>query len=222
MLPRAGNPCFRIIASLLAVLAALAGGTVRADLYGYVDENGVAHVSSVPLDHRYYLFKKDYGPGVLSGSSGAMMPVPVPVPRRTTHVNPFQRKQFTPLIAAAAKAHALDPALLHAVITVESGYNPKAVSPKGAMGLMQLMPETARRYNVRDIWDPRQNLDGGARYLRDLLGLFNDNLGLALAAYNAGEAAVIQHGNRIPPFPETRSYVPRVLQHYYLYRATAR
>jgi soluble lytic murein transglycosylase-like protein len=88
---------------------------------------------------------------------------------------------------------------------------------KGASGLMQLMPETARRYHVTDIWDPKQNLSGGARYLRDLLAMFNNNLGLALAAYNAGENAVIQHGNRIPPYPETRSYVPRVMQHYHLY-----
>jgi len=208
------------LAAAFAVL--LAAGPAGADIWGYVDENGVAHLSPVPLDQRYFLFKKDYRPGVLPGAGGTLMPVPVPVPRRTTHVNPLQRKQFAPLVAAVAKAHALDPALLHAVITVESGYNPRAVSPKGARGLMQLMPETAERYAVRDIWDPRQNLDGGARYLRDLLGLFNDNLGLALAAYNAGEAAVIEAGNRIPPFPETRSYVPRVLQHYYLYRAAAR
>ena len=87
---------------------------------------------------------------------------------------------------------------------------------------MQLMPETARRYDVADIWDPRDNLRGGARYLRDLLTMFDNNLSLALAAYNAGESAVVQYGGKIPPFPETRSYVPRVLQHYYLLTSAAK
>jgi soluble lytic murein transglycosylase-like protein len=147
--------------------------------------------------------------------------VPVPAPRRTTRVNPADRKHYTPLVSAVARELELDPALLHAVITVESGYNPRARSPKGAIGLMQLMPDTARRYDVADIWDPRDNLRGGARYLRDLLALFNNNLSLALAAYNAGEGAVAQHGNKIPPFAETLSYVPRVLQQYHLLNGTA-
>ena len=121
------------------------------------------------------------------------------------------------MVSMTAKLHGLDPALLHAVVTVESGYNPKALSRRGAVGLMQLMPATAKRYSVSDIWDPKQNLNGGASYLRDLLSMFNNNLSLALAAYNAGEGAVIQHGNRIPPYAETRTYVPSVLQHYRLY-----
>lgn len=207
---------------LLTALALLAAaGAGRAELWGFVDENGLAHLSPVPLDHRYYLFQKDYRPQVAARAEGTLMPPPMPFAGRTTHVNPVERRRFAPLIAEAARAHSLEPALLHALITVESGYNPRAVSPKGAIGLMQLMPETARRYAVRDIWDPRENLAAGARYLRDLLALFGNNLGLALAAYNAGEAAVIEAGNRIPPIPETRSYVPRVLQHYYLYRGAA-
>ena len=116
------------------------------------------------------------------------------------------------MVSMTAKLHGLDPALLHAVVTVESGYNPKALSRKGAAGLMQMMPDTARRYSVDDVWDPRQNLNGGARYLRDLLSTFNNNLTLALAAYNAGPGAVIQHGNRIPPYPETRNYVAQIIQ----------
>jgi soluble lytic murein transglycosylase-like protein len=83
---------------------------------------------------------------------------------------------------------------------------------------MQLMPDTAQRYAVKNIWDPRENLRGGARYLRDLIAMFRADLSLALAAYNAGEAAVVQAGNRVPPYPETRSYVPRVLAHYARYR----
>lgn len=200
----------------------LPAGPAHADIWGFVDENGVAHLSNVQVDRRYYLFKKEPGQAILPGSNELTADVPVVAPRRTTRVNPAQRKQFSPLVRAVAKEHRLDPALLHAVITVESGYNPRARSPRGAMGLMQLMPDTARRYAVRNIWDPRENLDGGARYLRDLLAMFNDNVSLALAAYNAGEAAVAGYGNRIPPYPETRSYVPRVLQHYYLYRSAER
>jgi len=150
-----------------------------------------------------------------------MASLPAAAPRRTTRVNPADRKHYTPLISAVAKEHKLDPALLHAVITVESGYNAKARSPKGAIGLMQLMPDTARRYEVADIWDPRDNLRGGARYLRDLLAAFNNNLSLALAAYNAGEGAVAHYGNKIPPFAETLAYVPRVLQQYHLMNGTA-
>jgi len=204
--------------ALAAVL--LACGPARADIWGYVDEKGVAHLASHPVDQRYYLFKKEPRPALAPPADDAN--TEVPAPRRTTHVNPAQRKHYTPLIAAVAREHNLEPALMHAVITVESGYNPKARSPKGAIGLMQLMPDTARRYAVADIWDPDQNLRGGARYLRDLLAMFNDNLSLALAAYNAGEGAVVQAGNRIPPYAETRNYVPRVLQQYHLMGGTGR
>lgn len=108
----------------------------------------------------------------------------------------------------------IDPLLVHAVITVESGYNPQAVSPKGAVGLMQLMPGTARRYGVIDARDPIQNIRAGARYLNDLLRMFGDDLSLALAAYNAGERSVMRYGRRIPPFAETVAYVPKVLALY--------
>jgi len=202
---------------MAATIVMLAAGSARADVYGFVDEKGVSHFSNVPLDKRYYLYRKDRTITTFSGSSMVIINVPATVPRRTTNVSPAHRKQFAPMVSTVAKENGLDPALLHAVITVESGYNPKARSSKGAAGLMQLMPGTARRYQVTDIWDPRQNVSGGARYLRDLLAMFNNNMGLALAAYNAGESAVIQHGNRIPPYPETRSYVPRVMQHYHLY-----
>jgi soluble lytic murein transglycosylase-like protein len=215
---------FNGLTAALLVAAALLGQarSALADIYGYVDERGVAHLSSVPLDHRYYLFKKESRATHLPGADAAMADVPVPAPRRTTHVNPVHRKQFTPLISTVAKEFKLEAALLHALITVESGYNPKAVSPKGAKGLMQLMPDTAQRYSVTDIWDPAENLRGGARYLRDLLAMFDNNLSLALAAYNAGEKAVVQYGNKIPPYAETRSYVPRVLQQYHLLSAADR
>jgi soluble lytic murein transglycosylase-like protein len=128
------------------------------------------------------------------------------------------RKQYAEAIGQTARELKIDAALLHAVVTVESGYNVRAQSPKGASGLMQLMPATAQRYGVADIWDPLQNLRGGGRYLRDLLVLFNDNLQLVLAAYNAGEGAVLSAGSKVPPYAETRSYVPRVLHFYDRYR----
>lgn len=127
------------------------------------------------------------------------------------------KAQYDQIVEEIARAHGLDGALLHAVISVESHYNPRAVSRKGATGLMQLMPATAKRYGVSNPFDPTQNLHGGAKYLRDLLTLFNSDVSLALAAYNAGENAVIRNGNRIPPFRETRNYVPRVLGYYRQY-----
>ena len=121
---------------------------------------------------------------------------------------------FDKHILAAAAETKVDAGLIKAVISVESGYNPLARSPKGATGLMQLMPETARRYGVKDIRDPRENIHGGARYLRDLMAMFGNDLHLVLAAYNAGEEAVMKYGRRIPPFAETVAYVPKVLSRY--------
>lgn len=205
------------IAAVLALPALLALTAVaRADIYGFVDENGTTHFSNIQLDSRYKLYKRDplSRPQVSYGAGAE------PTTTREAPGSALRSGQrYASLIRDVAREEKVDPALLHAVVTVESGYNARAVSPKGAVGLMQLMPETARRYAVRDIWDPVQNLRGGARYLRDLLMMFNDNLSLALAAYNAGEKAVIRAGLRVPPFAETRSYVPRVLEHYTRYRS---
>lgn len=125
-----------------------------------------------------------------------------------------QRGALADIVSAAARGQALDPALLHAVIGVESGYAPRAVSPRGALGLMQLMPSTAKEYGVTDPFDPRQNIAAGARHLRMLLNQFSQNTSLALAAYNAGAAAVWRHRQQIPPFAETAAYVPKVLDSY--------
>jgi soluble lytic murein transglycosylase-like protein len=110
-----------------------------------------------------------------------------------------------------AAEHSLSPRLIHSVIKVESNYNPHAISSKGALGLMQLIPATARRFGVTDVFNPVQNIQGGAKYLRYLLDLYNNNFALALAAYNAGEAAVARYGG-VPPFPETRNYLMLVGQ----------
>jgi soluble lytic murein transglycosylase-like protein len=132
-----------------------------------------------------------------------------------------KRARFAPLITAAAAASKVEPALIEAIMTAESAFNPLAVSKAGAVGLMQLMPDTAARYGVKDRWDPAQNILGGARYLSFLLEKFNNNHKLAIAAYNAGEGAVEKHRNRIPPYSETRKYVPKVLAYYQQYRAEA-
>jgi len=122
--------------------------------------------------------------------------------------------KYSPLIAKTASKYNLDEKLLHAVIQTESAYNPQAVSSAGAVGLMQLMPETAKRYGVKNRKDARQNIEGGTRYLKDLLAIFNSNLKLAVASYNAGEGAVKKYKNRIPPYPETQNYVRQVLALY--------
>jgi len=123
---------------------------------------------------------------------------------------------YETLIEEAARQAALSPDLVRAVIAVESAFNPRAVSKKGAIGLMQLRPDTARRYGAQDPFDPEQNTRAGSRYLSDLMSRYEGRLELVLAAYNAGEDAVERYGRRIPPYPETQAYVPSVLE---LYRA---
>jgi soluble lytic murein transglycosylase-like protein len=126
-------------------------------------------------------------------------------------VAPLAREAISSIVREVAREVQLSPHLIEAVISVESGYNTRAVSAKGALGLMQLMPATAQRFGVANALDPRENVRGGALYLKWLLGFFGNDLRLALAAYNAGESAVIEAGYRIPPYFETQRYVPRVM-----------
>lgn len=143
-------------------------------------------------------------------------------PQQAVTPRRFADQRFSGLIETAARDAALDPALVHAVIAVESGYNPEARSAKGAIGLMQVLPETASRYGVADpASSPEANLRAGTRYLRHLMRLFDDRLELVLAAYNAGEHAVLRHGNRIPPYRETQQYVPAVMARYLEWREPA-
>lgn len=196
-------PHTRCLITLVLVSGALFLEPAQAGIYTFTDVNGVMHFTNVPSTPRYAGMKRV-----------AYMPEPAP----TRRARPVDPGRFIPLVEQAAREHQIDQALLRAVIAVESGYDPNAVSHKGAVGLMQLMPQTARRYGVRNIYDPAQNIQGGARYLRDLMGKFNNDLPLVLAAYNAGEDAIARHGNRIPPYRETRSYVPRVLDYYRRYQ----
>lgn len=196
------NP--RAFGTAMAALLLASSMPVTAEVYQYRDHRGHVYLTDRPMKGGYHLIKRyDFGnkrrSGQRSGTLAAME-------RR--------RSQLDPLIRAAARNHQLSPELVHAVVRAESAYRSDAVSRKGAQGLMQLMPATADRFGVRDSFDPRENLHGGTRYLKKLLGMFDGDLSLALAAYNAGENAVAKYGNQIPPYPETQKYVKKVLTFY--------
>src|SRR5882672_684244 len=144
-------------------------------------------------------------PLVPTAPAVAASPIVAPI---APAVAPLAREAISSIVREIAREVQLSPHLIDAVIAVESGYNARAVSPKGALGLMQLMPATAQRFGVANALDPRENVRGGARYLKWLLGFFGNDLRLALAAYNAGESAVVEAGYRIPPYFETQRYVP--------------
>lgn len=195
----------RIFGALLLVLA---GVEANADIYKLVDGNGRVTFTNVPLKRipkgaTYTLVLKSL---IRTPKRGFAAPRPF--------ANYRGRKLYEPIILSAAQRHNVDPRLVHAVIRAESAYNPSAISHKGAIGLMQLMPETADRYGVTDPEDPDQNINGGVEYLSDLISMFSSDIRLAVAAYNAGEQNVIKYGNKIPPFRETQQYVQRVMKFY--------
>ena len=211
---------------LFLCLGSLCALPAAADICSYRDAQGVLHISNVcDGDSRYRVTMatpsyasrpdapSDYRPATTQlppGVSLSHLP--------TTRVaSSARRKLYSQAIYAVAAQYRLEPALLHAVITAESAYDPLAVSRAGAMGLMQLMPATAKRFGVSDAFDPTENLHGGARYLRLLLDQFQQTT-LAIAAYNAGENTVIRNGYAVPPIEETRVYVTRVLDLYDRYR----
>jgi soluble lytic murein transglycosylase-like protein len=195
----------------LAFLIGIFAGTAaqaQTIIYRYVDADGFVHYTNRPVDARYQ-------PRVVVKTlSDTHSRTPAPSSRAA-------RVRYQDAVAEAAETHGLEKALLNAVITVESGFNARSVSPKGAMGLMQLMPATAKRYGANDPFDPKQNLNAGAKYLKDLLAMFDNDVHLALAAYNAGEHAVLRYGRKIPPYRETRHYVPAVLRHLETFRRSA-
>jgi hypothetical protein len=197
---------------ILGLVSAISAGFAHADIYRYVDADGTVHFTNVPLDSRFRIYLKE---------KRKPDPVTETLASEIRSYDTSDRTRYARHIQDAAKATRLEPALIHAVISAESGYNTFARSPRGAAGLMQLMPETARRYGVKNRLDPAQNIRGGARYLADLIRLFKNDLQLALAAYNAGESAVVKFGNRIPPYSETMTYVPRVMTYYRKYRTTS-
>src|SRR5262245_40129484 len=178
------------------IMASLAGwglplSHLQAEVYQYVDATGTISLTNVPSDVRYRRIKPE------------QTPLRLVLPER----------ELAPVIARHSQQHQLHPALIRAIIKAESNFDPHAISRAGAVGLMQLMPQTAVRLDVRDLYDPDDNVGGGTKYLRQLLDRFHGNLPLALAAYNAGENAVDRYQS-LPPFDETRQYVRKVLRYY--------
>ncbi len=182
-----------------------------ADVYFYQDKKGNLHFSQYQVDDNYKLL---------------MRTAPAPEPakfrgwtdgqgnwKKPAKISSKLRQKYHLNVVKAANKHKVEPALLHAVISAESAYNPTAVSKAGAQGLMQLMPNTAKSLGVSDPFDVKDNLDGGAKHLKKLLTRYSTK-SLALAAYNAGEGAVAKHGNQIPPYPETQRYVRKVMSYY--------
>jgi soluble lytic murein transglycosylase-like protein len=185
------------VIGLLLVLGVFAGpDAVLASPFRLVDEDGVVHFTNAPTDPRY---RRSTG---LTGTASGWLRLPAGRPNR-----------YANEIRAAASRHGIDAGLVEALISVESTFDPWAVSRKGAQGLMQLMPSTASVLGVNDAFDPRQNIDGGVRHLRALLDRYHGDLPLALAAYNAGDEAVRWYRG-IPPYPETQLYVRKILQRY--------
>jgi soluble lytic murein transglycosylase-like protein len=215
------------IPSLIAALSlTLMSAAARADIYGYVDAQGDPHFSTEKADERYQLFMRgdqsfdstQLTPGPQAGGKTRLMQY------LAGHPNLLK---YDMLLKQAATDFSIDPALLKAVMAAESGFNPAAVSPKGAVGLMQVMPATAQRYGLQadgrksieqKLADPKTNIRLAARYLRDLFKLFPDRLELVLASYNAGEGAVQKYRDKVPPYPETRNYVQLVTQFYRMYQ----
>jgi soluble lytic murein transglycosylase-like protein len=196
----------RLFVMAIAAFAVSAAVPAFADIFSFKDEKGVVHFTNIAgLDNRYKLVRKEDGSPINPASNynaKVFMPSQADI------------EKYANIITTASKAYGVDASLVHAVISAESAYNPMAISRTGAMGLMQLMPDTARRYGVQNMMDPTENIHGGVRYLRDLLAMFKGRVDLAVAAYNAGENAVVRHGHKIPPYAETRHYVPKVLAFY--------
>jgi len=178
----------------------LLAGVAQADVFVSTDANGNFVLSNVHRPGRHY-------ERVIHEPAAAVVSL-------DQQPQMIAAQPYAELVSAAATANQLPAALLHAVIKTESAYNPSAVSAKGAGGLMQLMPDTAREMGVTDVYDPKANIQGGARYLKRLMTLFDNDIALAVAAYNAGPQAVLSRGGVIPPFAETQRYVPSVLRQY--------
>jgi soluble lytic murein transglycosylase-like protein len=190
---------------LIATLLAASAAAAHSQIYTYVDADGLRHYTDVPDNNRYRLLILSPRDRTASGDRYDAMLL-------------ARAGQYDSIIEKAATSASVESNLLRAVIVVESGFNSRAVSKRGAVGLMQLMPATATRFGVSNPYDPLQNVHAGARYLKFLIDRFGQDVSLALAAYNAGEDAVDRNGGQIPPFSETMAYVPRVLKIYQMLR----
>jgi soluble lytic murein transglycosylase-like protein len=210
--PRRSSPRVRSRRALAAFAALLAfAAPAAADIFHYVDADGVMHFTNRPAgDGRYRLYMKSRD-GARRSAIGSFAP---------SDTSPERFNRYDEAIHQAATLYQIPEELVRAVIKVESDYDARAVSTAGAQGLMQLMPETAQRMQVRDPFDPRENIFGGVRYLRILANTFNGDLHLTIAGYNAGEGAIMRYGG-IPPYEETQDYVVKVMTYYNRLRAQA-
>jgi hypothetical protein len=201
---------------LVCGIAALLGVPIRqssADIYQYTDENGVIHFSNVGVGKAKNYRKIKTEPRHQSRSDNSQRSVHPSTEASQSSSKAYSADSYAEIINSACNRHGVDPALVQALVKVESDFNPYALSKKGAMGLMQLMPQTALDLQVRNGFSPDENIDGGVKYLRYLLDRYEGNLSLALAAYNSGESAVQKWGT-IPPYRETQDYVQRILKIY--------
>lgn len=199
-IPEDISRCQCILLTLMVIVTLIVTFLVTpsayADIYVYIDQDGVCHFTNAPTSGKYKIYMRE----------AAFKPAP----HRTI-------EQYDRVIAEAADSNGLSPHLLKALIHVESAFDPRAVSKKGALGLTQIMPANLDLLNVHDPFDPKDNVMGGARYLKAMMDRFGGHLSLALAAYNAGPTAV-EHYQDIPPFQETRNYVQKVLKYFRYYK----
>jgi soluble lytic murein transglycosylase len=191
----------RIIYFLVAVyglisILFIAVPPLYADIYVYVDSEGVLHFTNVPTSSSYKIYIREK-------------------PDRS--LNSDVTRRYDQIITDAAERHGVSFSLLKAMIKIESDFNPRAISKAGAMGLMQIMPENIKELNIKDPFDPRENIMGGTRYLKQMIDRFNGKLPLALAAYNAGPN-IVERYQRIPPFTETENYVEAVMKYYSVFK----
>ena len=188
----------QLMCGLGVIIILIAGSCVSAlaDIYMYIDSHGVLHFSNVPTSSQYRIYIKE---------------------RPARNPDDPDPRSFDRIIREAAQRHGLSEPLLKAIIKAESNFNPRAVSKKGAKGLMQIMPKNFNTLNIRNPFNPRENIMGGAKYFKNLHTRYKGKLPLALAAYNAGPQAVDRYKN-VPPYPETRNYVEKVMKYYYVYK----
>ncbi|MBF0590365.1 MAG: lytic transglycosylase domain-containing protein [Magnetococcales bacterium] len=196
---------------------------VSADIYSYVSKDGTVHLTNSPnkKDRRYRRIIKEPRPSKAASLAKLSKKKSSSALNRGRVSRVYTGKELNRAIKVVAMRYGLDSSLVKAIIHVESRFNPNARSPAGAVGLMQLMPNTAKMYGVYNLTDPIANIHAGSRHFRMLLNRFKGDVRLSLAAYNAGEYAVKKYGNKVPPYPETRNYVVKVLKAYQQYRVLA-
>ncbi len=187
-----------LVLFVMSAIMTLSVPPLKADIYMYIDKEGVIHFTNVPTssatDYRVYIREK---------------------PNKIYKI--YSNNKYDNMIMEASRKHGISFPLLKAIIKTESDFNPRAVSKKGALGLMQIMPKNLKSLNIRDPFDPWENIMGGALYFKKMLNRFQGKISLSLAAYNAGPTAVAQY-KTIPPYRETRRYVKKVMKHYYSYK----